>query len=73
MKHKIYEDKLVAIFIKSKDGLEIGKEAEVSDSIFVAAMEGYKQFASHLENPQEFWKEVKFGVDQCFEDVGLEK
>ena len=57
-KSKIFENSDIVIYYK-KGELEIGQEVELADQIFVVALMGYLEFASHLKNPMEFWIKCK--------------
>ena len=67
MKNKIYQDENIIVYTKKE--LEVGKEAEIADSLIVAAFQGYMTFASHLKNPKDFYKEVKFGIKEMVKEL----
>lgn len=64
---KLYEDDKVIIYAKGQ--LEVGKEPEVADILLTEAMVGYKTFASHLKEPNEFLDEVYLKIDMLFEEL----
>lgn len=67
MKNKIYQDENIIVYGKKE--LEVGKEADIADSLIVAAFQGYMTFASHLKSPKKFYEQVKFGLKQMLKEL----
>lgn len=68
---RIYEDKNLMVYAK-KD-LYLGEEADLADTLLEVALIGHMKFASHLKDPDAFWREVEQDVGRKLMDVRLKE